>query len=44
MDYNDGLYKWNYQGSKQNKIGTYKYPESNTLYIGIVPVMEDKVE
>ncbi len=44
MDYNDGSYKWNYQGSKWNKIEMYKYLESNTLYRGIVPVMEDKIE
>jgi hypothetical protein len=44
MDYNNGSYKWNYQGSKQNKIGMYKYPVSNTLYRGIVPVREDKIE
>ena len=32
---NDGSYKWNYQGSMWNTIGTYKYPESNSLHRGI---------
>ncbi len=44
MDYNDGSYKWNYQGSKRNKVEMCKYPESNILYRGLVPVMEDGLE
>jgi hypothetical protein len=32
MDFNNGAYKWNYQDSMQNQIGTNKYPESNSLY------------
>ncbi len=32
MDNNKSSYKWNYQNSIQNKIGTNKYLECNTIY------------
>ncbi len=30
-DYHNSSYKWNYQDSMQNQIGTTQYPEINTI-------------